>query len=72
KNCLVGVDFVGITTNCTDLRSLLNQNESIKKNVIDRSPFGKPINVYDRDHMLDGTQDINEFDCRKGLFQRSK
>lgn len=48
-----------------------SQNESIKKIVIDRSPFGKPINVYDQDHMLDDTQDINEFDCRKGLFRRS-
>ncbi|KAG2201034.1 hypothetical protein INT47_006578 [Mucor saturninus] len=72
KICLVGVDFGGITTNCDDLRNLLSQNKSIKKIVIDRSPFGKSINIYDRDQMLDGSQDISEFNCRKGPAQRSK
>ncbi|KAI8988016.1 hypothetical protein BDF20DRAFT_853347 [Mycotypha africana] len=72
KICLIRVDFAGITTNCANLRNLLSQHESLKKIIIDRSPFGKPINIYDRDKLLDGTQDISEFDCRKGLFQRSK
>ncbi|KAI9301128.1 hypothetical protein BJ944DRAFT_11032 [Cunninghamella echinulata] len=72
KVCLVAIDFAGITTNIADLRNFVRDNDSVKKILIDSTPYGKYINIYDRDQLLDSSQELNEFNCRQQCLQRSK
>lgn len=72
KVCLVAVDFAGITATVNDLKNFVRETTSIKKVVIDLSPFGKSIKVYDRHQILANQKKLNEFNFRKGSLQKSK
>ncbi|ORE00716.1 hypothetical protein BCV72DRAFT_310716 [Rhizopus microsporus var. microsporus] len=65
--CIVAIDFVGLTTNCEDLKVFLKNNPNI-----DKLASCDASHVYDTQELLNDSDKIKVFDCRKKALQRSK
>ncbi|KAI9480715.1 MAG: hypothetical protein EXX96DRAFT_481645, partial [Benjaminiella poitrasii] len=47
KVCLVAIDHAGLTTNCENLRDLLEKNENLAIIIIDNLPFNNKVHIYE-------------------------
>ncbi|KAI8092033.1 hypothetical protein BDF21DRAFT_153717 [Thamnidium elegans] len=70
--CIVTIDFAGLTTNCEDLKVFLKNNPNIKKLIIDKLASCDASHVYDTQELLNDSDKIKVFDCRKKALRRSK
>ncbi|KAL0074018.1 hypothetical protein F4703DRAFT_1781198 [Phycomyces blakesleeanus] len=64
KICIVCLDYAGLTTNILDLKHVLQNNENIKKIVVDMYFSENHFHKLDANDLLDDKELINVFDCR--------
>ncbi|GAN02453.1 hypothetical protein MAM1_0022c01897 [Mucor ambiguus] len=65
KNCLVALDYAGLSTNCNDLYGFLTQHPNLEKVMIDTMPTESVIHVYERNRLLNEPEMLKKIDCRK-------
>ncbi|KAI8092368.1 uncharacterized protein B0P05DRAFT_462293, partial [Gilbertella persicaria] len=71
NNCLVAIDFAGLSTNTSDLYDFIVAHGSIKKIIIDLSASTGLMKYYNRDDIIDNPSILKDSDCRKPCYRRS-
>ncbi|OAD69596.1 hypothetical protein PHYBLDRAFT_182792 [Phycomyces blakesleeanus NRRL 1555(-)] len=71
NDCLVAIDFAGLSTNTSDLYDFIVAHGSIKKIIIDLSSSTGFMKYYNRDDIIDNPSILKDFDCRKPCYKRS-
>ncbi|KAL4214816.1 hypothetical protein AB4K20DRAFT_1982890 [Rhizopus microsporus] len=73
KVCLDTLDFVGLSTDCSDLEPFLKKYQQIKKKImVDLLPYTNKIHEYDCSQLLREPERLKAFDCRSQPYKRSK
>ncbi|CAO3669711.1 unnamed protein product [Rhizopus microsporus] len=72
KVCLDTLDFVGLSTDCSDLEPFLKKYQQIKKIMVDLLPYTNKIHEYDCSQLLREPERLKAFDCRSQPYKRSK
>ncbi|KAI9017929.1 hypothetical protein CLU79DRAFT_762270 [Phycomyces nitens] len=70
--CLVSIDYAGLTSRSQELKSLIENNDGIKKIAIDTFALDNELQLFDAKLLASDPTLLAKFDCRKKILQRSK